>query len=209
VRAPFAGRVARRHVSRGEFVQIGQALLELVALEPLEVEFFLAERDSARVRESQPVAVRVDSHPGETFNATVTVVSPTIDPKTRTLRVLARVEPTDGRLRPGLFARADLGVATREDVLMVPEEAILQRADGAVVYRRVDGDRVARVLVETGAHRDGLVEIVKGLGPGDLVVTRGQAGLVDGMRVSPRNPDGSPVQAAVAMDAADAREALP
>jgi membrane fusion protein (multidrug efflux system) len=209
VRAPFPGRVARRHVSRGEFVQMGQSLVELVALEPLEVEFFVAERDSARVRESQPVSVRVDSQPGLTFPATVTVISPTIDPKTRTLRVLARLDPSEGRLRPGLFARADLGVATRENVLMVPEEAVLQRADGAVVYRRLEQDRVARVPVETGLHRDGHVEIVKGLETSDVVVTRGHAGLVDGMRVSPRNPDGSPFQASVALEGEAGRGALP
>jgi membrane fusion protein (multidrug efflux system) len=125
------------------------------------------------------------------------------------MRVLARVEPSEGRLRPGLFARADLGVATRENVLMVPEEAVLQRADGAVVYRRLEADRVARVPVETGVHKDGMVEIVKGLEASDVVVTRGHAGLVDGMRVSPRNPDGSPFQASVALEGEAGRGALP
>ena len=62
------------------------------------------------------------------------VVSPRIDPATRTLRVKARVENAERKLRPGLFARADLGVAMRERVLMVPEEAVLQRSDGEVVF---------------------------------------------------------------------------
>jgi len=67
VRAPFAGLVARREVSRGEFVNAGQPLFELVALDPVEVEFYLAERDSSRVTVGQEVRVSVAPFPGETF----------------------------------------------------------------------------------------------------------------------------------------------
>src|SRR5512145_190005 len=59
LRAPFAGWIARRHVSRGEYVRTGQALFELVALDPIEVEFSVAERDSARVAVGQRVQVQV------------------------------------------------------------------------------------------------------------------------------------------------------
>ncbi len=191
LKAPFAGLIARRHVSRGEYVQVGQALFELVALDPIEAEFHVAERDSARVAEGQTVAVSVAPYPDELFRGQVTVISPTIDARTRTLRVKAEIGNAEGRLRPGLFARVDLGVATREGVVMVPEEAVLQRADGEVVFRTGPEDRVERVVVTTGSHRDGLVEIAQGLRAGDVVVTRGQAGLVDGATVSPRNPDGT------------------
>jgi membrane fusion protein (multidrug efflux system) len=172
-------------------VQVGQTLFELVALDPIEVEFHIAERDSARVAPAQRVTVSVEPFPGEIFTGEVSVVSPTIDTATRTLRVEARVANPDGRLRPGLFARVDLGVAQRKGLLMVPEEAVLQRADGEVVFRAGPDNRVQRVSVTTGFHRDGLVVITSGLAAGDLVVTRGHAGLADGVPVSPRNPDGT------------------
>jgi membrane fusion protein (multidrug efflux system) len=196
VRAPFAGLIARREVSRGEFVNVGQPLFELVALDPVEVEFHLAERDSARVLVGQEVRVTVAPFPNQDFHGLVTVVSPTIDARTRTLRVKAQIDNRDGRLRPGLFARVDLGIAVREGVLLVPERAILLRSDGAIVFRRGEGNRVERVVVETGEHRGAQVEIARGLAPGDQVVTRGQAGLVDDALVSPRNADGSPVSTA-------------
>jgi membrane fusion protein (multidrug efflux system) len=194
VRAPFSGYVADRHVSRGEYVQVGQPLFDLVALDPVEVHFHVAERDSARVAQGQEVALTVEPHPGQTFRGRVTLIAPTIDPKTRTLRVEADVANTDGRLRPGLFARVDLGVALRKGVLMVPEEAVLQRADGEVVFRTTRGNRVQRVVVSTGSHRDGMVEVAQGLAAGDVIVTRGQAALVDGALVSPRNADGTIVR---------------
>jgi RND family efflux transporter MFP subunit len=192
VTAPFAGLVARRYVSEGEFVSPGQKLFDLVALDPIEVEFHLPERDSSRVAVGAPVAVRVAPFPDEDFAATVTVVSPTIDPSTRTLRVKAALANPDGRLRPGLFARADLGIAVREGVAMIPEEAVLQRSDGPVAFRMIDGERVERRRLELGVIRGGLVEVRSGLAPGDRVVLRGQADLVDGAVVSVRDVAGQP-----------------
>lgn len=188
--APFSGRVAQRYVSEGEFVSPGSTLFDLVALDDIEVEFHLAERDSSLVTEGNLVGVRVAPFPDEVFPATVTIVSPTIDPRTRTLRVRARLENREGRLRPGLFARADLGVNERQGVVMIPEEAILLRSDGSVVFRLVMADRVERIQVTTGVHRDGLVEVVKGLAHGDVVVVRGQARLIDGSPVDIRTATG-------------------
>lgn len=192
VTAPFAGLIARRYVNVGEFVAQGEPLFDLVALDPVEVEFHLSERDSSRVAVGALVEVRVAPFPDEVFNAKVTVISPTIDAATRTLRVKAEAPNPDGRLRPGLFARADLGIAERQDVVMIPEDAVLQRSDGAVVFRLVGGDRVERVRIRTGVYRNGSVEAAEGLSPGDRVVVRGQTALIDGSIVSLRNQDGSP-----------------
>jgi len=203
VRAPFAGLVARRYVSEGEFVQPGQKLFDLVALDPIEVEFTLPERDSSRVVLGQPVAVRVAPFPTEVFQAVVTVIAPTIDPTTRTLRVKARMANAEGRLRPGLFARADLGVAVRENVVMIPEEAVLQRADGSVAYRIGPGGRAERRVIKTGVMRDGRVEVSEGLAPGDRVVVRGQDQLVDGSPVSLRDAQGATAEAGARVGAAE------
>lgn len=195
VTAPFAGFIARREVNRGEFVTPGQTLFELVALDPIEVEFHLAEIDSSRATLGALATVRVAPYPNESFSAVVSVISPTINTSTRTLRVKATLANEDGRLRPGLFARVDLGVSERDDVPMVEEEVVLQRADGSVVFR-LDGDnRVSRVNVRLGVYRKGSVEIVEGLKPGDRVVIRGQAELIDGSAVEIRDFDGNLVGA--------------
>ena len=183
VRAPFAGLVARREVSRGDYVRTGQALLEVVALDPIEVEFSVAERDSARVAPGQPVTVTVEPYPNERFVGSVSAISPVIDPRTRTMRVKARIPNSDGRLRPGLFARTDLGVAKRTGVVLVPAEAILQRADGEVLFTVGPDDRAKRVIVKTGVQRDGRIEIVEGLDGNAQVVIAGQAALAEGAAV--------------------------
>jgi membrane fusion protein, multidrug efflux system len=201
VAAPFAGLLARRYVSVGDFVNAGEPLFDLVALDPIEVEFHLAERDSGRVSLGDKVEVHVAPFPNETFLATVHVVSPRIDPATRTLRVKARLDNSAGRLRPGLFARADLGVAERSNVPMLPEEAVLQRSDGAVVFVLRDDGRVERRGIQTGIIRDSRVEAVSGLRVGERVVVRGQSRLVDGLVVDVRDADGAKPPGAVAAGA--------
>jgi membrane fusion protein (multidrug efflux system) len=208
VSAPFAGLIAERFVSCGEYVTPGQKLFHLVSLDPILVEFSITEIDSGRVASGQLVEVRLAPFPDETFEARVSFVAPTIDTATRTLRVKADLENSDGRLRPGLFARVDLGVALREDVPVILEEAILQRADGAVVFRAGADDHVERVVIETGVHEDGYVEVVRGLRAGDLVVSRGHAQLVDGERIVPRNADGTLVTKSIP-DVAGAPGAAP
>ena len=100
VKAPFDGLIAQRFTSVGEFVQPGARLFELVALDPIEVEFRVAEVDSSRVRQGQTVDVRVAPFPDEVFQATVTLVSPMIDPATRTLRVKGTLANPEGQAPP-------------------------------------------------------------------------------------------------------------
>ena len=183
--------MARRQANVGEYLSTGVPLFQLVALDPIEVEFAVAEIDSARIVVGNEVEIQVAPYPDESFAAIVTVVSPTIDPSTRTLRVKAELPNPDLRLRPGLFAHVDVGVAERQDVLMVSEAAILQRAGGSMVYRLAEGDRVERLMVDSGIQEGDLIEVLgSGLQPGDQVVVRGQVDLVDGLLVSVRTQDG-------------------
>lgn len=203
----FAGVIGRRFVSRGEFVQPGQKLFELVSLDPVEVEFSLPEADASRMVLGLPLDVTVAPYPDEIFHATVSMISPIVDERTRTLRVKALLANPDGKLKPGLFARSDLGIAKRENVVLVPEEAVLQRGDGAVVFRAVDdGTKVERVVVELGRIKAGEAEIIAGLSAGDTVVVRGHAALVDGAAITARNADGTPAVAASGHEAAPAIE---
>jgi membrane fusion protein, multidrug efflux system len=189
VTAPFAGMIARRTVQLGEFVQPGKALVELVALDPLEVVFALTELDTERVRTGQSIQVSVGAFPDRVFDGVVTFISPTVDPATRTLRIKAEIDNSEGHLRPGLFARVSLGVSPRSGVVMVPEEAVIQRSDGALLFKVGPDNRVKRIAVTTGARDSGRVEVRGDIAPGDRVVQRGHGGLVDGAAVAVRETE--------------------
>ncbi len=205
VSAPFSGLIARRSVDLGEFVKVGDPLFELVSLNPLDAVFSLTELDTERVRLGQPIKIRVGAFPNRTFQGTVTFVAPTIDRATRTLRIKAEIDNSEGMLRPGLFARVSLGVSRRVGIMMIPEESVIQRASGAYVFRIVEGDRVERVDVETGAHDDGRIEVRGSLRAGDWVVKLGHGGLANGMVVGVRERQSSRIPSSAAMASGDAQ----
>lgn len=197
VSAPFAGLVAKRSVELGEYVEAGKDLFELVSMSPLEVTFSLPEIDSQRVSPGQTIEVSVAAPADQTFDAVVTFIAPTVDPGTRTLRIKAEIDNTDGLLRPGLFARVLVGTDQRRSVLMVPEEAIVQREGSAWLFLIGADDRVRRVQVESGRQSKGRIEVRgEGISAGDRVVRRGHGGLADGMVVVVRDTQSSAVETA-------------
>jgi len=196
VSAPFGGLVAKRSVELGEYVEVGKALFELVSMTPLDVIVSLPELDSQRVTIGQRIQIGVASPADRKFDGVVTFIAPTVDPGTRTLRVKAEIDNTDGVLRPGLFARIELGTEQRKSVLMVPEEALVQREGGAWLYLIEEGDKVRRVSVETGHQSQGRIEVRGAISAGDRVVRRGHGGLADGMVVVVRESESSAVETA-------------
>ncbi len=184
LRAPFDGVVGLREVSVGAYVNFGLALVNLVRLDPMEVDFSLPESDLGLVKAGQLITVTLDAFRGETFKGEVTAIDPMMDINSRSAKLRAQIENPEYKLRPGLFARIVLGTGSDATALLVPEQALLQQGETRFVYRIVDG-KAARTEVQTGQRVPGKVEIVKGLKPRDQVITAGQGKpmMMDGMPV--------------------------
>lgn len=199
--APFSGVIGLREVSVGEVLSPGQALVNLVRLDPMEVDFSLPESALASVAAGQPVRLVVDAYAGETFSGEVLAVEPVIDVNSRSAKVRARVPNPDYRLRPGLFARVTLEVGEAgASAIVIPEQALLQEGDNRFVYVVRDG-KAARAVVKTGVRLPGRVAITEGLSDGDQVITAGQA--------KPMMFEGAEVTVVPAPGMADAAAAAP
>jgi membrane fusion protein (multidrug efflux system) len=184
IRAPFAGTIGLRQVSVGDYITVGEALVDLVKLDPLQVDFRIPEQQLSRVAAGQDVKLEVDAYPGKTFDGTVLAVDPVIDAAGRSALLRARVPNPDGTLRPGLFARLRIVYGTNPTALMIPEQAIWPDGDQKKVFR-VDNGKVKLVPVTLGIRQPGMVQVLDGLKQGDEVVTAGQMKLHDGMGVMP------------------------
>ena len=129
--APFNGVIGLREVSVGEVLSPGQALVNLVRLDPMEVDFSLPEGELASVAAGQPVRLTVDAFPGQAFTGEVMAIEPVIDVNSRSAKVRARVPNPDYLLRPGLFARVTLEVGDAgASAIVIPEQALLQVGPG-------------------------------------------------------------------------------
>jgi membrane fusion protein (multidrug efflux system) len=183
IAAPFSGIVGLRHVSVGEYITSGQALVNLEAIDPVKADFRVPERFLPAIRVGQAIRIKVDAYPDETFEGKVYAIDPRLDVAGRSLLVRALLPNKDQRLRPGLFARVTVLLQLKEDALSVPEQAIVPQGDSQYVFRIING-KAALTKVVIGTRREGRVEIVDGLSAGDEVVTAGQLKIRDGSAVS-------------------------
>jgi len=181
--APFSGIVGLRHVSVGEYITAGQALVNLEAIEPVKADFRVPEKFLPAIKVGQTIRIKIDAFPDDTFEGKVYAIDPKLDVAGRSLLVRAIVPNRDLRLRPGLFARVTVLLQLKEDALSVPEAAIVPQGDSQFVFKIVDG-KAKLTKVVTGTRREGRVEIVEGLALGDEVVTAGQLKIRDGSAVS-------------------------
>ena len=183
IRAPFSGIVGLRLVSPGAYVKAGADIVRLENVSSIKVDFQIPETYLSKVRPNQEILVRVEAYPNEEFKGRVYAVEPVVDERTRTIAMRARIPNKGYKLKPGMFVRVAVTLATRADALIVPEQAIWPQGKDSYVYRVVDG-KAALTKVEIGNRAPGSVEITKGLAANDVVVTDGQIKLKDGAPVS-------------------------
>ena len=181
IAAPFPGTLGFRTVSEGAYVTAGTALVQLDKTDRLQVSFAVPELQEKAVEAARQVRFTADALPREAFTAEISALNPAIDVNGRALQVRAMFDNAQGKLRPGLLVRVTVKGPEREAV-MVPESAIVQRAQGAVIFT-LAGDKVTEVKVKLGKRVDGKVEVVDGLKAGDTVVTAGNAQLSNGAKV--------------------------
>jgi membrane fusion protein (multidrug efflux system) len=182
--APFDGMAGIRSVDVGEYVKDGADIVNLEDLSALIADFRLPERYLGRIRTGQPVEVAVDAVPGRTFKARVEALDSQVDANGRALLVRARLEESGAMLKPGMFARSRVVFSVRENAVTVPEEALVPMGGRQFLFKVVDGPEGRKVSqrleASIGVRQPGRVEILKGLAPGDAVVTAGHTRLLRG-----------------------------
>jgi len=183
IRAPFSGTLGLKQVSPGDFIQPGQALVNLEDTATLKVEFPVPEKYAAQVKEEMEFVLTTDSAPQATTGK-VYARNPQIDAASRSLLVRGRLDNAAGQLLPGLFAQVKLTLAKIPGALFIPEQAVIPQAKANLVFKVVDG-KAQMVPVELGQRRIGWVQITSGLAEGDVVVTGGHQKIGPGSPVMP------------------------
>ncbi len=177
VTAPRSGVVVERNVSPGQVVSYGQAdapvnLFVIADLSTMWVVADVYEPDVLRVRRGQTVSVTLPCCPGERFEGTVTYIADAVDPQTRTLKVRAVVANQGRTLKAEMFTTVTLAT-TSTRVLAVPQSAVHRDQGAPFVLARRGPDEYERRPVTLGVDLGDWVEVVKGVGPDDTVVTTG------------------------------------
>jgi membrane fusion protein (multidrug efflux system) len=178
VLAPFDGITGLKQINVGDYLKDGADMVNVEDIDAVLLDFRLPERFQAKVRAGQKAQLTVDALPGRPFSAIVQAVDPLIEANGRSVGVRGCIDNRQQQLRPGMFARVNAVFGSRDNALVIPEEAIIPQGGRTFVVKVVNGakpdERVSeRVAVKVGLRQPGKVEIVEGLAAGDTVVTAG------------------------------------
>lgn len=183
IAAPFAGVAGLRQVSPGDYVNPGQALVNLEAMSSVKIDFRVPELALPQLSAGQPLDIEFDAWPGERFRGEVYAIEPRVADTTRSIGLRARLANADGRLRPGLFARIRLQTGARDEVVVVPEQAVFPRGEQQFVYVVAEGAAQEREI-KLGQREPGLAEVTSGLKAGETVIVSGLQKVSKGAKVA-------------------------
>lgn len=181
--APIDGEIETQMVAQGDYVKVGDPLFALVGTQRMRAHLLFPESSANRIRPGLKVRLESPAAPGRPIESTIDEIKPTVSAGNRALDAIVRFETDDGAYRGGGSVNARVVIEVKQDALMVPEQSVVLRPAGKVVFV-VSNGRAAQRPVETGLRQDGLQEVLKGLAPGELIATDGAGFLSDGAAVT-------------------------
>lgn len=197
IRSPVNGVVLSRMVAEGDLATTGQAAFEVANLVGYETRLHLPMRDWEAVSIGFPVELRLSSREDAVARGTVSRISPQLSETTGLGEIVVSLTEVSPRVRQGMLAESRITLETRENTIIIPRSAMIERVDtfiepetNTVELRRsysvfvAEGDTVARQKELTlGLEQGERVEVLSGIEEGNSLIITGQSGLRDGARV--------------------------
>lgn len=209
LKAPFNGRLGVATVNVGQYLNPGDQVITLQALDPLYADFFIPQQKLAQLQIGSIVNIRTDTYPDKIFTGKVTTINPIVDVNTRNVQIEATIANPQSELYPGMFVSAEVLTSPVKQFLTLPQTAISFNPYGEIAYivQQKGKDKngkpqlsVLQTFVTTGEKRGDQIAILEGLKAGEMVVTSGQLKLKNGSNVVINNsvvPNNNPAPIAI------------
>jgi membrane fusion protein (multidrug efflux system) len=182
IRAPISGIVSARDIKIGQHVDVNDTTFRITDTSQLVAYLRIPQTELSKFSAGHLAEVRVDAMPGQTFDALIARISPTIDMRNGTFRATAYIDNEDGLVAPGMFGRFEIAYEQHTDALMIPLAALVSEDSQTVVYVVEEG-AASRRIIRTGIQSGENVEVLEGLEEHEQIVVTGQGTLRDGSRV--------------------------
>jgi len=173
ITAPFQGEVVRKYLDAGALVSSSTPIVNLVHTMTLKIVANVLERDIPLLKPGMRAKIQAEAYPEKVFEGRVARVNIGLELSTRTLQAEIEIPNSDRLLKPGMFARIEVVLLEKPEVLAIPSNAVMEEQGKRFVYV-VQGNKAVRTPILTGIEQERFVEIKEGLKEGDQVVTRGQ-----------------------------------
>lgn len=187
VKAPMSGQVAQLDLVEGGIASQSAPALRLVETRTVKLEISISETYISKIAANQKVGVVIPSLDGAVFEGEINSIAPAADPRTMSFPAEITLNNAEGQLKPGMFAQAEILLEKAENVVVIPKEAVISTMGLSRVFV-AEGEIAHLRDVTLGLESETQVEIVSGLSPGELVVTRGNDKLQEGAEIIIRQP---------------------
>jgi len=181
--APVDGYVSARYVDPGAMSDTRTPVIRISSEEELKIVTSVTEKDFPHVKKGMKVEIKVDAYPEKVFTGTISIINPTIDPRTRTGEIEIHIPNKELTLSSGMFAHVKLYLGERRG-LVVPRDGLMRvPGTGSYYVYVVENGRAVLKNVKVGIAQENYIEVIEGLKEGEKVVVRGQNRLKDGTLV--------------------------
>ncbi|HET6277750.1 MAG TPA: efflux RND transporter periplasmic adaptor subunit [Candidatus Polarisedimenticolia bacterium] len=184
IRAPFAGSVVAEHAEVGEWISVGDTVVEIASLSNLEVKVEVPERYFHSMRKGSKASITFDTIPGYQLDGKVDTIIQRADPQARTFPLKVALRNTNGSIGVGMLAQVSMPAGDTHNAIIVPKDAVVGDGANQHVFRIGADSTVERVPVQTGQGIGDWIVIDGGIAAGEQVVTRGNERLSPGQPVA-------------------------
>ena len=188
--APVDGEIETQIVAIGDYVKLGDPLFRMVGVQELRVHLLLPEAAATRIKPGLKVVLSPPAAPESVLEARIAEIKPTLGTNNRALDAIVKIRGEGTLFRGGGTVNARIVTSSLDGALMVPEQSVVLRPAGKVVYA-IEGSVARQRVVETGLRQDGWQQVVKGLSAGETVAADGAGFLTDGAAVTMRAKPGA------------------
>ena len=181
--APIGGYISKRYVDKGAMSAPGMPVVKITNEDELKIITYVTEKEFVHVKKGMIVEICADACPDKNIPASVSIVSPTINPSTRTGEIEIHIDNKDKLLRAGMFVRIKLHLGKKQAVVINRDALMKIPGTGGIFVYVVEDGKAVQKNVKTGIEQEKIIEIASGLSPGEKVIVTGQNRIREGIPV--------------------------
>jgi RND family efflux transporter MFP subunit len=184
VRAPISGIIAQKNIEAGEMATQQDAAYTIVDMDTVVIETTVTERIINEIHKGQEVLVTIAALEGKNFQGMIDALSPAVTGQSVGYPVKITIPNDKHEIKPGMFAEVHITTDTKDNVIMIPIEAVLSQVGKSSIFV-LEGDIAKKREVQLGLKDDNYYEVAEGLNEGEQVIIKGQQFVIDGEKVLP------------------------
>jgi cobalt-zinc-cadmium efflux system membrane fusion protein len=173
IKSPIDGIIVERNVVIGQFVETNTNAFRIINTNSVWADGQIYEKDILKISGKPTIEFFSSSIPNQTFKGKVIYIGQVVDEHTRTIKIRAEIQNTASKLKPNMFGEMLIPISSEAKGIVIPSESVIKDNNESYVFVVENDSTFRKQIVQIGVELNQMVEVIKGLKPGDKVVTKG------------------------------------